>query len=40
MFKAKLTKDTGETVTITLPQDYLPLSEEVASYAYGRSIFL
>lgn len=31
MFKAKLTKDTGETVTITLPQDYLPLSEAVAS---------
>lgn len=31
MFKAKLTKDTGESVTITLPQDYLPLSEAVAS---------
>lgn len=31
MFKAKLTKDTGESVTITLPQDYLPLSEAVDS---------
>lgn len=31
MFKAKLTKDTGESVTITLPQDYSRLSEAVAS---------
>lgn len=31
MFKAKLTKDTGESVTITLPQSYPRLSSEMAS---------
>ena len=31
MFKAKLTKDTGENVIIELPQDYSRLSEETAS---------
>ena len=31
MFKAKLTKDTGESVIITLPQSYPRLSSEMAS---------
>ena len=31
MLKAKLTKDTGESVTIELPQDYSRLSEKIAS---------
>lgn len=31
MFKAKLTKDTGESVTIELPQDYSRLNAAVAS---------